>query len=138
MLALFKAVMDRLGDDFGLLAGDATAGELLGDGEGVEHAQSAYHAPARADAVAANGEDLKDVTGLNPAGFPGSPADNAPIAGERRRSTLTAVIGPKDGGGCKPRCVRGSAPARGEPGRLGLYRRWTLRRVWLILPPRGG
>ena len=41
VLALFEAVVDRLGDDFGLLAGDAPGGELLGDGEGVEHARSA-------------------------------------------------------------------------------------------------
>ena len=40
MVALFDAVADRFGDDFGLIAGDAAGGELLGDGERVEHAGS--------------------------------------------------------------------------------------------------
>ena len=38
VVALFEAaVMDRLGDDFELVALDAAGGELLGDGERVEH-----------------------------------------------------------------------------------------------------
>ena len=38
MVALFEAVMDGLGDDLGLVAVDAVSGELLGDGERIEHA----------------------------------------------------------------------------------------------------
>ena len=38
---LFKAVVDRLGCDFGLLTGNAPGGELPGDGECVEHTRSA-------------------------------------------------------------------------------------------------
>ena len=33
LVALLEAVVDRLGDDFGLVAGDAASGELLGDGK---------------------------------------------------------------------------------------------------------
>ena len=44
VVALLEAVVDRLGDDFGLVAGDAASGELLGDGEGVEHAVSVARA----------------------------------------------------------------------------------------------
>ncbi len=37
VIAVLEAVVDRLGDDLGLIAGDAASGELLGDGERVEH-----------------------------------------------------------------------------------------------------
>ena len=44
MVALLKAVVDRLRDDLGLVAVDAAGGELLGDGERVEHCPAACHA----------------------------------------------------------------------------------------------
>ena len=47
VVALFEAVVDRLGDDLGLIAVDA-AGVLLGDGERVEHAGSLTMRPPRA------------------------------------------------------------------------------------------
>ena len=37
MVALLEAVVDRRGDDLGLVAVDAAGGELLRDGERVEH-----------------------------------------------------------------------------------------------------
>ena len=48
MVALFEAaVVDRLGDDFGLVAVDATGGELLGEtASGSNIRGAAYHAPA--------------------------------------------------------------------------------------------
>lgn len=39
LVALLEAVVDSLGDDLGLVALDAASGELLGDGERVEHAE---------------------------------------------------------------------------------------------------
>ena len=50
MVALFEAIMDRLGDDFGLIAVDDGGGELLRDGERVEHASHAYRAPGNVTA----------------------------------------------------------------------------------------
>ena len=44
VVALLKAVVDRLRDDLGLVAVDAAGGELLGDGERVEHCPAACHA----------------------------------------------------------------------------------------------
>ena len=37
MAAVLEVVVDRLGDDLGLVAGDAAANELLSNGERVEH-----------------------------------------------------------------------------------------------------
>ena len=37
VVALLEAIVNRLGDDLGLVALDAAGGELLGDGERVEH-----------------------------------------------------------------------------------------------------
>ena len=37
VVAVVEAVVDRLGDDLGLVAGNAAGGELLGNGERVEH-----------------------------------------------------------------------------------------------------
>ena len=37
MVALLGTLADGMGDDFGLVAGDAASGELLGDGERIEH-----------------------------------------------------------------------------------------------------
>ena len=41
MVAPLKAVVDRLGDDFDLVTGDAPGREPLGDGERVKRARSA-------------------------------------------------------------------------------------------------
>ena len=40
-VAPLEAVVDRLGDDFGLFTGDAPGREPLGDGERVKRARSA-------------------------------------------------------------------------------------------------
>ena len=48
MVALLKAVVDRLRDDLGLVAVDAAGGELLGDGERVEHARQPATRPTQA------------------------------------------------------------------------------------------
>ena len=40
VVTLFNALADGVGDDLGLVASNATGGELLSDGERVEHASS--------------------------------------------------------------------------------------------------
>ena len=40
VVALLDTLADGVGDDFGLVAGDAAGSELLGDGERVEHGVS--------------------------------------------------------------------------------------------------
>ena len=96
-VALFEVVVDRLGDDFGLLARDAPGGELLGD------------APPRADVVAANEEGFRtwlDWTGR----IAVSPADR-PAAGTRCAVNRSAVIGLPAPVGSTSRSAASSRPA---------------------------